>query len=57
MYGPDTPMMYRTRQHRAKNRWGGTLKIAQLEQSNRAITREMGVRWFTWGSKLEGYLK
>lgn len=49
--------MFRTRQHRAKNKWGGVLKIAQIDQSVRAVARDLGVRWFTWGSKLEGYLK
>jgi hypothetical protein len=57
MFGEDVPMMFRTRQHRARNRWGGVLKIAQIDQSCRAITKEMGVKLFTWGSKLEGYLK
>lgn len=57
MFGDDVPLMFRTRQHRAKNKWGGVLKIFQLDQSIRAVTRAMGVRYFTWGSKLEGWLK
>ena len=36
---------------------GGTLKIAQLDQSVRSISKEMGVKLFTWGDKLEGWLK
>lgn len=57
MYGENVPLMFRTRQHRAKNRWGGVLKIFQLDQSIKTVAREMGVRYFSWGSKLEGWLK
>jgi len=57
MYGEKVPLMFRTRQHRAKNRWGGVLKIFQLDQSVRTVARELGVRIFPWGSKLEGWLE
>jgi hypothetical protein len=57
MFGEDVPLMFRTRQHRAKNRWGGVLKIFQLDQSLKSLARETGVRYFSWGSKLEGWLK
>jgi hypothetical protein len=45
MFGEEVPLMFRTRQHRAKNKWGGVLKIFQLDQSIRAVAREMRVRY------------
>lgn len=57
LYGEDVPLMLRTRQHRGKNEHGGTLKIAQLDQSVRSIASEMNVKLFTWGDKLEGWLE
>ncbi|KAJ9098113.1 hypothetical protein QFC21_004442 [Naganishia friedmannii] len=49
------PMMFRTRQIRKQAKWGGLLKIFQLDQSCRAVAKEMGLRYFTWGGKLEGF--
>lgn len=57
MYGDEAPMMLRTRQHRGMDEHGGKLKIAQLDQSLRSIAKEMDVKLFTWGDKLEGWLK
>jgi hypothetical protein len=57
MYGEEVPMMLRTRQHRGMDEHGGKLKIAQLDQSLRSIAKEMDVKLFTWGDKLEGWLK
>ena len=50
-------MMLRTRQHRGMDENSGKLKIAQLDQSLRSIAKEMDVKLFTWGDKLEGWLK
>ena len=57
MYGEEVPVMLRTRQHRGMDEHGGKLKIAQLDQSLRSIAKEMDVKLFTWGDKLEGWLK
>lgn len=57
MYGQDTPLMIRTRQHRGRNEHGGALKIAQLDQSVRTVARDLDVKLFTWGDKLEGWLE
>jgi hypothetical protein len=38
------PMMFRTRQIRKQAKWGGMLKIFQLDQSCRAIAKKMGLR-------------
>jgi hypothetical protein len=55
LYGQDTPLMFRTRQIR-KNQ-NGQMTIFQLDQSCRAISKELGLRLFTWGGKLEGYME
>ena len=55
VFGQDLPLMYRTRQLRAHTEHDEMLKIAQLDQGWRALARELGVRLFTWGGKLEGY--
>ncbi|KAJ9118872.1 hypothetical protein QFC24_006071 [Naganishia onofrii] len=52
---PSIPMMFRTRQIRKQAKWGGLLKIFQLDQSCRAVAKAMGLRYFTWGGKLEGF--
>jgi hypothetical protein len=55
MYGQDRPLMFRTRQIR-KNQ-NGQMTIFQLDQSCRAISKELDLRLFTWGGKLEGYME
>lgn len=55
MYGADLPLMFRTRQLRLQTKWDSMLKIFQLDQGCRAIAKEMDVKLFTWGGKLEGY--
>ncbi|GHJ86849.1 hypothetical protein NliqN6_3251 [Naganishia liquefaciens] len=45
MYGDETiPMMYRTRQIRKQAFGGGMLKIFQLDQSCRAVAKNLGLR-------------
>jgi hypothetical protein len=56
MFGESTPMMFRVRQHRLRNHQGGVMKIHQLDQSSRAICKEMGVKLFLWGERLEGFI-
>ena len=56
-YGQDLPMMFRTRHIRAKMGADQLLHVAQLDQSGRAASRDMGIRLFTWGEKLEGYMQ
>ena len=34
---------------------GQALRIYQLDQGGKSVSLEMGVKWFTWGEKLEGY--
>ena len=55
MFGKDTPLMFRTRQLRSSASDFNMLKIFQLDQGWRAVAKEMGVKLFTWGGKLEGY--
>jgi len=57
MWGQDVPLMFRTRQHRLYNHDGGVLKIFQFDQSCRALAKEVGVRLFTWGGKMEGWTR
>lgn len=52
---PHTPVMFRTRQLRAAADDFHLLTIFQLDQGLRALGRELGVKLFTWGDKLEGY--
>jgi hypothetical protein len=35
----------------------GLLRIFQLDQGARALSKELNMKLFTWGEKLEGYLK
>lgn len=56
-YGHGVPLMWRTRHIREKNNHGGKLKVYQIDQSNRAVAKEMGLPLFTWGDKIEGYIK
>ena len=56
-YGETTPLMYRTRHIREKNNHGGKLRVFQLDQSNRGVARDFGIPLFTWGDKIEGYVK
>lgn len=51
------PIMYRTRQIRKHTAHDELLRIFQLDESCRAVALEMGVKEFTWGDKLEGYVK
>jgi len=57
MFDSNTPIMFRTRQIRKDRDDGGvaTLRIFQLDQGCRAVAKDMDVRLFTWGGKLEGY--
>lgn len=55
MYGEELPLMFRTRQIRSQTKAFNLLKIFQLDQGCRAVAKEMGVKLFTWGGKLEGY--
>lgn len=52
---PKTPVMFRTRQLRANADDFHLLTIFQLDQGLRALGKELGVKLFTWGDKLEGY--
>ena len=54
-FGADIPLMFRTRQIRKSDYHDGILKIFQIDQSCRAVAKELGVRLFTWGGKMEGY--
>jgi hypothetical protein len=55
MFGSDVPLMFRTRQFRRNVRNGAGIRIFQLDQGCRAVARDMGVKLFTWGEKMEGY--
>lgn len=57
LFGSDLPLMFRTRQLRLQHDHFKVLRIFQLDQGCRAIAKEMAVRLFTWGGKLEGYDK
>lgn len=54
LYGPNVPIMFRTRHFRKNNNWNRVRHIFQLDQSLRAIGEELGVKLFVWGGKLEG---
>lgn len=54
---PKAHIMFRTRQLRAATADWHILKIFQLDQALRAVGKDMGIRLFTWGDKLEGYNK
>ena len=47
--------MYRTRQIRNKGYNDRLLKIFQLDQTNLAAAKEMGVKEFRWANLLEGH--
>jgi len=49
--------MFRTRQLRKKDENFSIMKIFQLDQSCKSVARELGVKLFSWGEKLEGYTK
>jgi len=57
LWGENVPLMFRTRQLRKKDENFSILKIFQLDQSCRSVAKELGVKLFTWGEKLEGYTK
>lgn len=56
-YGKHVPLMIRTRHIRDKNNNGGKIRVFQLDQSNRAVAKEFGLPLFTWGDKIEGWVK
>lgn len=51
------PVMYRTRHHRKKFDYYGGLAIFQMDQSSKMEVEQRGVKLFTWGEKLEGYVE
>lgn len=57
LWGQDVPLMFRTRQLRKKDENFSIMKIFQLDQSCKSVARELGVKLFSWGEKLEGYTK
>jgi len=55
LYGNDVALMFRTRQFRRNLSHGGGVRVFQLDQGCRAVARDMGVKLFLWGEKMEGY--
>ncbi|WWC72341.1 uncharacterized protein I206_106303 [Kwoniella pini CBS 10737] len=54
IYHEDLPLMFRTRHIRSNMKYGGGLKIVQLDQGAREVCEKMNVREFRWGDLLEG---